>query len=85
MWHELRQFGATILDAVLVEEAQLVCDEMARRARHNINLIVERLANDGYRFHSNDERRPLHPRLSGRLRARGSTPIGYIVGSVHCR
>jgi len=55
VWHELRQFGATILDPVLVEEAQLVCDEMARRARHNISLIVERLGNDGYRFHSNDD------------------------------
>ena len=54
MWHELRQFGATIPDPVLLEDAQLVCDEMARRARHNINLIVERLRNDGYRFHSND-------------------------------
>ena len=55
MWHELRQFGATILDPVLVGEAQLVCDEMAHRARHNVNLIVERLRNDGYRFHSNDD------------------------------
>ena len=55
MWHELRQFGATIPDPVLVEEAQLVCDEMAHRARHNINLIVERLRNEGFRFHSNDD------------------------------
>ena len=55
VWHELRQFGGTISDPDLVEEAQLVCDEMAHRARHNIDLIVKRLRNDGYRFHSNDD------------------------------
>lgn len=44
------------------EEAQLVCDEMARRARHNIELIVERLSDDGYRFHTNDDdQTPVRP------------------------
>ncbi len=47
VWHELRQLGATIDDPVLVENAQLVCDEMAARARRNIELIVERLRRDG--------------------------------------
>jgi len=55
VWHELRQLGGTTRDSDLFEEAQLVCDEMARRARHNVELIVERLANEGYRFHSNDD------------------------------
>jgi len=28
---------------------------MAHRARQNVELIIERLLNDGYRFHSNDD------------------------------
>ena len=32
----------------------LVCDEMARRARHNVEVIIGRLSSAGYRFHSND-------------------------------
>jgi hypothetical protein len=43
---------------------------MATRARRNIELIVERLHRDGYRFHTNDD---AHPpglfRLSERPRA----------------
>jgi hypothetical protein len=54
IWHELRQLGSTLLEPALIEEAQLVCDEMALRARQNIDLIVERLTDDGYRFHAND-------------------------------
>jgi len=54
VWHELRQLGRTVREPGLFEEAQLVCDEMARRARHNIEVIVERLSAEGYRFHSND-------------------------------
>jgi hypothetical protein len=34
VWHELRQLGSTIRQhSELAEAAQLVCDEMARRAR----------------------------------------------------
>lgn len=55
VWHELRQLGNRVRESGLFEEAQLVCDEMARRARHNIEVIVERLADAGYRFHTNDD------------------------------
>jgi hypothetical protein len=56
VWHEFRQLGSTIRQFPdLVEEAQLVCDEMARRARHNIDLIVQRLSDEDYRFHRNDD------------------------------
>ncbi|GAA4262088.1 hypothetical protein [Dactylosporangium darangshiense] len=55
VWHELRQLGAAPLEAGLAAEAQLVCDEMARRARQNIEVIVERLTEAGYRFHRNDD------------------------------
>jgi hypothetical protein len=59
VWHELHQLGRTIRGSDQVEEAQLVCDEMAHRARHNVEVIVERLTNDGYRFHSNDDEQTL--------------------------
>jgi hypothetical protein len=46
VWHKLRQLGATIDDPDLLEDAQLVCDERATRARRNIGLMVERLRRD---------------------------------------
>jgi hypothetical protein len=55
VWHELRQLGGAVREPGLIEEAQLVCDEMARRARHNVEVIIERLSDAGYRFHSNDD------------------------------
>ncbi len=55
VWHELRQLGSTVRESDLFEEAQLVCDEMARRARQNVEVIVEQLSSEGYRFHSNDD------------------------------
>jgi len=56
VWDEMLQLGGAIRRIDLFAEAQLVCDEMAHRARNNIELIVARLAQDGYRFHSNDDR-----------------------------
>jgi hypothetical protein len=55
IWHELRQLGSAVRDPTLVEEVQLVCDEMARRVRQNIEAIVERLTTEGFRFHTNDD------------------------------
>ncbi len=54
VWHELRQLGGAVREPGLFGQAQLVCDEMARRARHNVEAIIERLSDAGYRFHSND-------------------------------
>jgi hypothetical protein len=51
----MRQLGASIRnDDELATDAQLVCDEMARRALRNVETIVERLADQNYRFHIND-------------------------------
>jgi hypothetical protein len=55
VWHELRQLGSTVREPGLAEQAQLVCDEMAQRARLNIEMIIERLTSAGYRFHGNDD------------------------------
>ena len=54
VWHELRQCGQEVRATGLEAEAQAVCDEMARRARHNIEVIVARLTEQGYGFHTND-------------------------------
>jgi hypothetical protein len=66
VWHELRQLGSTVRQhSELAEEAQLVCDEMARRARQNVEVIIERLSADGYRFHFNDdEQTPVTPHVA---------------------
>lgn len=64
VWHELRQLGAAVRKGAVRDEAQLVCDEMARRARHNVETIVERLRLQGFRFHTNDDAaRPVDPFL----------------------
>ena len=55
VWAELRELGGAVRRPALAQEAQLVCDEMARRARHNVEMIVERLTGQGYRFHDNDD------------------------------
>jgi hypothetical protein len=64
VWHELRQLGSRVWEPGLAEQAQLVCDEMAWRARLNIELIIERLTHAGYSFHSNDgARTPVMPHI----------------------
>lgn len=55
VWHELGQLGARVREPAFASEAQAVCDEMARRARSNIEVIVTRLDEQGYRFHDNDD------------------------------
>ena len=64
VWQEMRDLGSGIRGSEWAAEAQLVCDEMARRARHNVELLVERLSADGYRFHANDDdRTPVPPHV----------------------
>lgn len=62
VWHEPRQLGDRVREPDLASQAQAVCDEMALRARHNIEVIVDRLTTQGYRFHDNDdEQTPIAP------------------------
>ncbi|KOV82852.1 hypothetical protein [Nocardia sp. NRRL S-836] len=64
VWLELLRLGDRVRESGWADEAQLVCDVMARRARHNVELIVERLTADGYRFHRNDdEQTPVRPHV----------------------
>lgn len=64
VWHELRQYGQGVRAPGVDAQAQSVCDEMARRARHNIDVVVSRLRDQGYRFHTNDEaQEPVEPLL----------------------
>lgn len=55
VWHELRQLGSAVREPGLAAQAQQVCDEMARRARYNVELITGRLIEQGYRFYANDD------------------------------
>jgi hypothetical protein len=64
VWDELAQLGSAVREPHALEEVQLVCDEMARRARHNVEVIVERLTRGGFRFHTNDDAQiPLIPHI----------------------
>lgn len=55
VWSELDRLGSAVRDPNVLPEAQAVCDEMALRARFNIQLIVKRLQSQDYVFHSNDD------------------------------
>lgn len=57
VWWELRQLGAAVRAPEVVSEALAVCDEMAVRARSNVETIVDRLTAQGFSFHSNDDER----------------------------
>ena len=58
----LRCLGARVHEPEYLTAAQAVCDEMARRARVNIETLVGRLTDQGYRFHTNDyEQEPMVP------------------------
>ena len=57
VWWELRQLGAAVRAPEVVSEALAVCDEMAVRARSNVETIIDRLTAQGFSFHSNDEER----------------------------
>lgn len=84
VWHELRQLGSSILDPDLAEEAQLVCDEMALRARRSIEVIVDRLSQGGYRFHTNDDdQTPVVSFIPATTRA-ASMRVGFVNSSVPC-
>jgi hypothetical protein len=61
VWQELRLLGDSVRSPDHLAPVQQVCDEMARRARHNVEEVVRRLTADGYRFHSNDSRRTPEP------------------------
>ncbi len=77
VWHELRQLGSAVREGHgRLEEAQLVCDEMARRARQNIEVIIQRLSSAGYRFHSNDnEQAPVPPHIPTDGCSRRACPV----------
>ncbi|MEV0215428.1 hypothetical protein [Micromonospora sp. NPDC050695] len=55
VWHEMRQLGGRVREPAFAAQAQAVCDEMARRARSNIETLVARLREQSYRFHENDD------------------------------
>jgi hypothetical protein len=59
VWWELRQLGAAVRSPEVINEARAVCDEMAVRARFNVEVIIDRLTSQGFRFHSNDGERTL--------------------------
>ncbi|MBL0886358.1 hypothetical protein [Myceligenerans indicum] len=61
VWSELRELGSAALRAPIREDAEAVARAMALRARHNIELLVERLTGAGYDFHSNNDDRSVRP------------------------
>jgi hypothetical protein len=85
IWHELRQLGGAVRQPGLMEQAQLVCDEMALRARQNVEVIIERLTDAGYRFHTNDDAQDPETPTSRRHPGPERTQNGWRNGSGPCR
>ena len=93
MWAELVSRGAAIRVEPLYSQARAVADAMMQRARHNVDLLVPRLQQLGYRFV--DPERVWNPPNPATLRAlddlereHGSVPLVLrvwfeVVGSVN--
>lgn len=70
VWHELRQLGSRVREPGLIADARAVCDEMAVRARHNVEVLVERLTRQGFQFRTNDyDQSPVTPFFPASARA----------------
>ena len=54
VWEDLRSLGTEVRTDAYRSDAQAVCDEMASRARTNIDLLIRRLRAEGFEFVSND-------------------------------
>lgn len=52
VWQELVDLGAAIREEPLASAARAVAEEMLQRARHNVDLIDQRLRSLGFRFMS---------------------------------
>ncbi|MEK8225414.1 hypothetical protein NKG05_03675 [Oerskovia sp. M15] len=55
MWADLRGLGHRALDGLHIEDVDAVAREMALRARHNVDLLVDRLSRAGFAAHTNDD------------------------------
>lgn len=55
VWHELGLLGGEVRESGRIDEARAVCGEMAHRARQNVEAIVQRLTEDGFRFRDNND------------------------------
>lgn len=63
VWQEIRQLGSARTEAF--PDVVAVCEEFARRARSNVDLLVGRLSETGYEFHGNNgERAPEIPHVA---------------------
>jgi hypothetical protein len=69
VWAEMLQLGEALVSAPAYEHARAVAEETMRRARANVELLIERLRAAGYEFQypeghacSSDRRRNRSPR-----------------------
>jgi hypothetical protein len=50
VWNDLIALGDKVRDKSILPDAQAVADETMRRARQNLEMLIPRLAEVGYRF-----------------------------------
>jgi hypothetical protein len=61
VWADMMALAAEVRQAPYVDEAWAVARETMRRARHNVELIIRRLDEIGYRFWDGKQGRPAGP------------------------
>jgi hypothetical protein len=61
VWADMRALGPRVREAPHFEDAWAVARETMRRARHNVELIIRRLDEIGYRFWDGKQGRPDAP------------------------
>jgi hypothetical protein len=61
VWDELVALGEGVRHKLYYADAAVVATETMRRARHNVELLIQRLAEAGYRFVSPEDDAGLNP------------------------
>lgn len=61
VWADMVALGASVREAAHLEDAWAVARETMRRARHNVELIIRRLDEIGYRFWDGRQGKPVGP------------------------
>lgn len=61
VWADMMALGAGVREAPYFEDAWAVTRETMRRARHNVELIIQRLDAIGYQFWEGKQGKPVGP------------------------
>jgi hypothetical protein len=84
VWADMLALGSRVREAPHFEDAWAVARETMRRARHNVELIIHRLDEIGYRFWNGKQGTPKGPprRITFGATVIEATPLEALLGAM---